>query len=65
MAGAAIGAAITSISRSAGKVAADSIVKDSTGKKKGSQTTGGKAISNATASAVRTLARSILGNLIK
>ena len=65
VAGAAIGAAITSISRSAGKVAADSIVKDSTGKKKGSQTTGGKAISNATASAVRTLARSILGNLIK
>jgi hypothetical protein len=65
VAGAAIGAAITSISRSAGKAAADSIVKDSTGKKKGSQTTGGKAISNATASAVRTLARSILGNLIK
>ena len=64
VAGAAIGAAITSISRSAGKAAADSIVKDSNGKK-GSQTTGGKAISNATATAVRTLARSILGNLIK
>ena len=68
VAGAAIGAAITSLSRSAGKAAADSIVggTDSDGKKKkGSQTTGGKAISNATASAVRTLARSILGNLIK
>ncbi len=65
VAGAAIGAAITSISRSAGKAAADSIVKDSSGKKKGSQTVGGKAISNAASSAVRTLARSILGSLIK
>ena len=65
VAGAAIGAAITSLSRSAGKAAADSIIKDSDGKKKGSQTTGGKALSNATSSAVRTLARSILGSLIK
>ena len=69
VAGAAIGAAITTISRSAGKAAADSIIKGGTEsdskKKKGSQTTGGKVVSNATAAAVRSLARSILGNLIK
>ena len=66
--GAAIGAAVTSLSRSAGKAAADSLTgkKDSKdSKKKGSQTAGGKALQNATSSAIRTLARSILGNLIK
>ena len=67
VAGAAIGAAISSISRSAGKAAADSLAgKDSDGKKKkGSQTVGGKAIQSAASSAVRTLMRSILGNLVK
>ena len=68
VAGAAIGAAITSISRSAGKSVADSVAgtEDANGKKKkGSQTAGGKAVSNATSAAIRSLARSILGNLIK
>ena len=68
VAGAAIGAAITSLSRSAGKSVADSVTgnsKDDDKKKKGSQTAGGKAISSATSSAIRSLARSILGNLVK
>ena len=61
---AAVGAAITSVTRSAGTAAANAI----TGKK--SSTTSGKniankAITNATSSALRTLTRSILGSLIK
>ena len=69
--GAAVGAAVSSISRSAGKAAADSITgknKDKDGKKKeksSGQSTAGKAIQSATSSAIRTLTRSILGNLIK
>ena len=61
---AAVGAAISSVTRSAGTAAANAI----TGKK--SSTTSGKsiankAITNATSSALRTLTRSILGSLIK
>ncbi|MBR3075040.1 MAG: DUF853 family protein [Bacteroidales bacterium] len=60
---AAVGAAITSVTRSAGNAAANAV----TGKK--SKTTGkdvaGKAVSNATATALRTFTRSILGSLIK
>ena len=61
---AAAGAAMTSVTRSLGTAAANAI----TGKK--SKSTSGKnitnkAITNATSSALRTLARSILGNLIK
>lgn len=61
---AAVGAAITSVTRSAGTAAANAV----TGKK--SKSTSGKniankAITNATSSALRTLTRSILGNLIK
>ena len=61
---AAMGAAITSVTRSAGTAAANAI----TGKKS-SSTSGkniaNKAITNATSSALRTLTRSVLGNLIK
>ena len=61
---AAATAAITSVTRSAGTAAANAI----TGKK-GKKATGkdiaGKAITNATSSALRTLTRSILGSLIK
>lgn len=61
---AAAGAALTSVTRSAGTAAANAI----TGKK-GKKNTGkdiaGKAITNATSSALRTLTRSILGSLIK
>ena len=61
---AAVGAAITSVTRSAGTAAANAV----TGKK-GKKTTGkdiaGKAITNATSSALRTLTRSILGSLVK
>ena len=60
---AAAGAAVSSVSRSLGTAAANAV----TGKK--SKTTGkdiaGKAITNATSSVIRTLARSILGSLIK
>ena len=60
---AAAGAAITSLTRSAGTAAANAI----TGKK--SKTKGkdiaGKAVSNATSTALRTFTRSILGSLIK
>lgn len=61
---AATSAALTSVTRSAGTAAANAI----TGKK--SKTTSGKAIAgkaitNATSSALRTLTRSILGSLIK
>ena len=61
---AAAGAAVTSVSRSLGTAASNAV----TGKK-GKKTTGkdiaGKAITNATSTALRTLTRSILGNLIK
>ena len=61
---AAAGAALSSVTRSAGTAAANAL----TGKK--SKTTSGKAIANkaitnATSSALRTLTRSILGSLIK
>ena len=63
---AAVGAAITSLTRSAGNAAADAV----TGKKKSSsksnkKSAANKAVSNATSSALRTLTRSILGNLLK
>ena len=61
---AAAGAALTSVTRSIGNAAANAV----TGKKS-SSTSGkniaGKAVSNATATAMRTLTRSILGNLLK
>ena len=61
---AAASAALTSVTRSAGTAASNAI----TGKK-GKKATGkdiaGKAITNATSSALRTLTRSILGSLIK
>ena len=59
---AAAGAAITSVTRSAGTAAANAI----TGKKsKSTKSTAEKAITSATSSALRTLTRSILGNLLK
>jgi Predicted ATPase len=62
VAAAAASAAISSVTRSAGTAAANAI----TGKKpKGGKTAAEKAISSATNSALKTLARSILGNLIK
>ena len=61
---AAAGAAMTSVTRSIGTAAANAV----TGKKSKSNSgkdIAGKAISNATSSAIRTLTRSILGSLIK
>lgn len=61
---AAVGAAITSVTRSAGTAAANAI----TGKKSKKATgkdIAGKAITNATSTALRTLTRSILGSLVK
>ena len=61
---AAAGAAMTSVTRSIGTAAANAV----TGKKSKSNSgkdIAGKAITNATSSALRTLTRSILGNLIK
>ncbi len=62
---AAVGAAVTSVSRSIGTAASNAV----TGKKSSKKTTGkdiaGKAITNATSSALRTLTRSILGSLVK
>ena len=62
---AAVGAAVTSVSRSLGTAASNAV----TGKKAKTKTTGkdiaGKAITNATSTALRTLTRSILGSLIK
>ena len=66
--GAAVGAAVSSLSRSAGKAAADSVTgtkKKDTKKKSNSQSAGGKAIQSATTSAIKALTRSILGNLVK
>ncbi len=65
--GVAVGAAVTSITRSLGNEIANTV----TGKKtKGTvadkaKNAAGKAVSNATASATRTILRSILGNIIK
>ena len=62
VAAAAASAAISSVTRSAGTAAANAI----TGKKpKGGKSAAEKAISSATSNALKTLARSILGNLIK
>ena len=62
---AAVGAAVTSVSRSIGTAASNAV----TGKKSSKKTTGkdiaGKAITNATSSALRTLTRSILGSRVK
>lgn len=62
---AAVGAAVTSVSRSLGTAASNAV----TGKKSKKKTTGkdiaGKAITNATSSALRTLTRTILGSLVK
>ena len=62
---AAVGAAVSSVSRSIGTAASNAV----TGKKSSKKTTGkdiaGKAITNATSSALRTLTRSILGSLVK
>lgn len=62
---AALGAALTSVTRSIGTQAANAI----TGTKSKTKTTGktiaNKAITNATSTAMRSLTRSILGNLIK
>ena len=62
---AAVGAAITSVSRSVG----NEISKSVTGKKSTKKTSGkdvaGKAITSASSTAIRTLTRSILGNLLK
>ena len=62
---AAVGAAVTSVSRSLGTAASNAV----TGKKSKTKTTGkdiaGKAITNATSTALRTLTRSILGSLVK
>ncbi len=67
--GAAIGAAVSSLSRSAGTAAANAITgknKTSDGKKKKtSKSAAEKAVSSATSSVIRTLTRSILGSLIK
>ncbi len=68
--GAAIGAAVSSLSRSAGNAAADAITgknrnADGTKKKKTGKSAGEKAVSSAASSAIRTFARSILGSLIK
>ena len=61
---AATGAAITSVSRSLG-TAASNAVTGKKGKKTSGKDIAGKAITNATSTALRTLTRSILGNLIK
>lgn len=64
---AAVGSAVlTSLSRSAGTAAANAL-SGKKGKKSSSssRSTTEKAISNATSSAIRTLTRSLLGNLIK
>lgn len=61
---AATGAAITSVSRSLG-TAASNAVTGKKSKKTSGKDIAGKAITNATSTALRTLTRSILGNLIK
>lgn len=61
---AAIGSAITSVSRSVGTQAANAITGKK-GKKQTGKDIAGKAITNATSTAIRSLTRSILGSLIK
>ena len=60
---AAAGAAMTSVTRSIGTAASNAITGK--GKKASGKDIAGKAITNATSTALRTLTRSILGNLIK
>ena len=60
---AAAGAAVTSVSRSIGTAASNAVTGK--GKKQTGKDIAGKAITNATSSALRTLTRSILGSLIK
>ena len=62
---AAIGAAVSSLSRSAGNAAADALTGKKTTKKKTGKTAAEKAVSSATSGALRSLGRSILGNLLK
>ena len=64
---AAVGAAVTSLTRSAGNSVAEAVTgKNKDGKKKSTKKGAAeKAVSNATSSALRTLTRSILGNLLK
>lgn len=63
---AAVGAAITSLTRSAGNAAADAVTgKKKSASKSNKKSAANKAVSNATSSALRTLTRSILGNLLK
>lgn len=60
---AAAGAVVTSVTRSIGTAASNAVTGK--GKKASGKDIAGKAISNATSTALRTLTRSILGNLIK
>ncbi|MBO4671956.1 MAG: DUF853 family protein [Bacteroidales bacterium] len=64
---AAVGAAVTSLSRSAGNSVAEAVTgkKSDTKKKTTKKSAGEKAVSSATSSAIRSLTRSILGNLLK
>lgn len=62
---AAAGAALTTVTRSAGKAAADAITGKKSKKKNTGKDIAGKTITNATSTALRTLARSILGSLVK
>ena len=64
---AAVGAAVTSLSRSAGNSVAEAVTgkKSDTKKKTTKNSAGEKAVSSATSSAIRSLTRSILGNLLK
>ena len=61
---AAAGAAVTSVTRSLG-TAAGNAVTGKKGKKQTGKDIANKAVTNATSTALRTLTRSILGNLIK
>ena len=60
---AAAGAVLTSVTRSIGTAASNAVTGK--GKKTSGKDIAGKAITNATSTALRTLTRSILGNLIK
>ena len=62
---AAIGAAVSSLSRSAGNAAADALTGKKSTKKKTGKSAAEKAVSSATSGALRSLGRSILGNLLK
>lgn len=62
---AALGAALTSVTRSIGTEAANAITGTKSKKTNTGKSIANKAITNATSTAMRTLTRSILGNLIK